>query len=108
MMMVVVVLLMNGPFESNLTPYDSLPLNALAGNSQEQRHCSNNNNSAIEFRKLIIDIHYFLKIILFLFGLAGSLLLVGLFSACREGGLLSGCRVQFLIAVASPVAEHGL
>ena len=61
MMMVVVLLLMNGPFESTLRPYDSLPLNALAGNSQEQRHRSNNNNSVTEFRKLLIDIHYFLN-----------------------------------------------
>ena len=43
---------------------------------------------------------------LFIFGHAGSLLLLRLFSSCGKQRLLSSCRL--LIAVASPVAENGL
>ena len=50
-------------------------------------------------------VHSFLSprlffIILFIFGFAGSLLLHGLFSSCREQGLLSSCGCGLLTAVA--------
>ena len=55
-------------------------------------------------------IDFFLKIILFiyLFWLWWALLLHGLFSSCREWGLFFTAVCGFLIAVASPIAEHGL
>ena len=48
------------------------------------------------------------KIILFIFGCAGSSLLCGLFSTCSERELLSISVRGLLIAVASLVVEHGL
>jgi len=54
-------------------------------------------------------IDFFLKIILFIyFGCGEPLLLRGLFSSCREQGLFFIVVCGFLIAVASPIAEHGL
>ena len=41
-----------------------------------------------------ITLSSFLKIILFIFGCAGSSLLRGLFSSCGEEGLLSSCGVR--------------
>ena len=42
----------------------------------------------------------------FMFGCAGSSMLWGLFSSCREWGLLSGGGGELLTAAASPVEEH--
>ena len=45
----------------------------------------------------------------FIFGCAGSWLLQGLFSGCREQELLSGCGVRvFLIVTVSLAAPSGL
>ena len=44
----------------------------------------------------------------FFLGCAGSLLLCGFFSSCRQQGLRSSCRAQGLIVVASLITEHGL
>ena len=41
-----------------------------------------------------------------MFGCAGSSMLWGLFSSCREWGLLSGGGGELLTAAASPVEEH--
>ena len=49
-----------------------------------------------------------LKIILFSFGCARTLLLHRLLSGCGDWGLLSSCDVQTSIAVFSLVAEHWL
>ena len=46
----------------------------------------------------------FYSFFIFIFGCAGSSLLHVLFPSCESGGVLCG----LLIAVASPVAEHGL
>ena len=46
--------------------------------------------------------------LLFIFGCVGSLLLRAAFSSCKEQGLLFVAVRGLLIAVASPVAEHGL
>ena len=48
------------------------------------------------------------KILLFIFGCAGSSLLCGLFSTCSERELLSISVRGLLIAVVSLVVEHGL
>ena len=45
---------------------------------------------------------------LFIFGCAGSLLLLGLFSSCSERGLLSRAVCRLLILAASLAVEHGL
>ena len=73
--------------------------------------------------KVLITLLYnaFLKIILFIFGCAGSSLLPGLFSSCCEWGLLSSCgarasqgcgfsccRARLQGMWASAVAAHGL
>lgn len=109
MMMVVVLLLMNGPFESNLRPYDSLPLNALAGNSQEQRHRSNNNNSVIEFRKLLIDIRYFLNNNFIYFWPSWVFVAARGLALVAESGDRSLVAVHgLLLVVASLVLEHRL
>ena len=49
---------------------------------------------------------FFLKITLFIFGCAGSLLLHGLFSNWGELGLLFVAACRLLIAVASLVVER--
>ena len=49
-----------------------------------------------------------LKFYLFIFGCAGSLLLLRLFSSCDKWGLLFVTVLRLLIVVASLVAEHGL
>ena len=51
----------------------------------------------------------FKNICLFIYflGCAGSLLLRGLFSSCRERGLRSSCNALASRVVASPVAESG-
>ena len=54
------------------------------------------------------DAHTAFEFLFVCFGCAGSLLLVRLFSSCSEWGLLSVTVHGLLIAVASPVAEHGL
>ena len=43
---------------------------------------------------ILIYMHVFLHFYLFIFGSAGSSLLHGLFSICREQGLLSSCHVR--------------
>ena len=48
------------------------------------------------------------KFVYFVFGTAGSLLPRGLFSSCREQGLLLDAVQGLLIVVASLVAEYGL
>ena len=60
-----------------------------------------------------ITLSSFLKIILFIFGCAGSSLLRGLFSSCGEEGLLSSCGVQVsrcsgFSCAHILVVEHGL
>ena len=50
----------------------------------------------------------FLFIYVFIFGCAGPSLLLGLFSSCRDLGLLSSCYVRLLTVVASHVIEHRL
>ena len=57
--------------------------------------------------KIIANI--FLKLIYFYFWMPGSLLLrVGFLSSCGKQGLLLALVHGLLIAVASPVVEHGL
>ena len=48
---------------------------------------------------------HFLKIVLFIFGCAGSSLFCGLFSTCSEWELLSVSVHGLLIAIASLVVE---
>ena len=50
----------------------------------------------------------FLFIYVFIFGCAGPSLLLGLFSSCRDPGLLSSCHIKFLTVVASSAVEHRL
>ena len=59
-------------------------------------------SSVFLFNGLMLDF-FFNKKNLFIFGCAGSSLLLRLFSSCGEQGLLSGCSAQ-----ASLVAEHRL
>ena len=68
----------------------------------------------MSFLNLCIGYFFFINIQLFIFGGAGSSLLLRLFSSCVERGLLPSCGVWqlcflwFLFNLVSLVAEHGL
>ena len=54
------------------------------------------------------EFHFIYYLFVLFLSCARSSLLCGPFSSCGQWGLLSSCIVWPLIAVASPVAEHGL
>ena len=56
----------------------------------------------------LIFYSYFIYLFIFIFGCVGSSVRARAFSSCGKRGLLFVVVRGFLIAVVSPVAEHGL